>query len=121
MPAVIVMGDFNIATGEPLMEGFAMKTGLVNLSAEMAGQGKGSYRYQGTWEMIDQILVSSQIIETTSVFSVLPGSFRVVDAPFLLTHDETYPGVKPYPAYGGFRWTGGYSDHLPVLVRIKLR
>jgi hypothetical protein len=119
--SLIVMGDFNASPAEPVMAWFAREAGLVNLSAEMAARGKGSYRYQGTWEMIDQVLVSSSMLDSGSVFNVLPGSFHVVDAPFLLTEDETYPGVKPFPAYGGFRWSGGYSDHLPVLVRIRHR
>ncbi|MHC1731870.1 MAG: endonuclease/exonuclease/phosphatase family protein [Bacteroidales bacterium] len=118
---IIVMGDFNATPDERLMSALTDGGNLINISAERAGQGKGSYRYQGTWEMIDQILVSPQLIDTASVFSILPGSFRVMDVPFLLTDDETYPGTKPFPAYGGFRWTGGYSDHLPVMVRIKLR
>lgn len=119
--AVIVMGDFNTSPREPFLEGFAREAGLVNLSAEMAGQGRGSYRYHGTWEMIDQLLVSVPMTDSTGVFYALPGSFRVVDAPFLLTADETYPGKKPYPTYGGYRYSGGYSDHLPVTVRVSVR
>jgi len=119
--AVIVMGDFNTAPGEPLMEQFAREAGLVNLSTETAGEGKGSYRYQGTWEMIDQILVSTPMTDSTNVFYALPGTFRVVDAPFLLTTDGTYPGKKPFPTYGGYSYSGGYSDHLPVTVRVSVR
>lgn len=119
--SVIVMGDFNTAPGESLMTGFAEQTGIVNLSSAEAGQGRGSYRYQGTWEMIDQVLVSAPMTDSTGAFQTVPGSFRVVDAPFLLTADETYPGTKPYPTYGGYRYSGGYSDHLPVIVKIKRR
>ena len=116
--SVIVMGDFNTAPGESLMTGFAEQTGIVNLSSAEAGQGRGSYRYQGTWEMIDQVLVSASMTDSTTVFYAVPGSFRVVDAPFLLTVDETYPGRKPYPTYGGYRYSGGYSDHLPVTFKV---
>ena len=31
---------------------------LVNLSEEYANKGLGTYRYMGTWEMIDQVIVS---------------------------------------------------------------
>ena len=119
--SVIVIGDFNTPPGEPLIRRFASEAGLVNLSAETAGQGRGSYRYQGTWEMIDQVLVSESMTDSTGILYADPGSFRVVDAPFLLTGDETYPGNKPYPTYGGYRYSGGYSDHLPVTVRITRR
>jgi hypothetical protein len=94
---------------------------MVNLAAGHSRQGKGSYKYQGKWEMIDQVLVSKVMTDSASVWQVVAGSFRVVDAPFLLTNDETYPGQKPFPTYGGYRYSGGYSDHLPVLVRIFRR
>lgn len=144
--AVIVMGDFNTAPDDPLLHELAgegqpcshadaenssgrnvediadhWSAGLVNLSSDLAGKGKGSYRYQGIWEMIDQVLVSPGLTDSTSVWRVVPGSFRVVDAQFLLTNDETYPGQKPFPTYGGYRYTGGYSDHLPVTVKLVHR
>ncbi|HPJ05602.1 MAG TPA: endonuclease [Bacteroidales bacterium] len=119
--ALIVMGDFNAPPDEPLMSEFCGETGLINLSADCASRGKGSYKYQGTWEMIDQVLVSSSMVDTASVFSVLPGSFGVVDAPFLLAEDVTYPGHKPFPTYGGYRYSGGYSDHLPVVIKMTYR
>jgi len=132
--SVIVMGDFNTAPSEPLIlkltsgasdsspadepSGSGKTARLVNLSAYLSGKGKGSYRYQGTWEMIDQVLVSPALTDSTGRWLAVPGSFRVVDAPFLLTDDETYPGTKPFPTYGGYRYSGGYSDHLPVVIRL---
>lgn len=138
--AVMVMGDFNAGPGEPLMSALTDGPELINLSADLSDEGEGSYRYQGTWEMIDQVLVSGAMIDQTpgsgevfdkvsdssavcgtADFYVLPGSFKVVDAPFLLTEDRNYPGLKPFPTYGGYRYSGGYSDHLPVLVKIRHR
>ena len=119
--AVIVMGDFNATPEDEVMAVLAGNRNLVNLSAMLSGQGEGSYKYQGKWEMIDQVLVSPALTDSTGVWHLEPGSFRVVDAPFLLTDDETYPGQKPFPTYGGYRYSGGYSDHLPVLVRISRR
>lgn len=116
--ALIVMGDFNAPPDEPLMSEFAGQTGLINLSTGCARKGKGSYKYQGTWEMIDQVFVSSSMIDPTSAFSVVPGSFGVIDASFLLTEDVTYPGHKPFPTYGGYRYSGGFSDHLPVAIKL---
>ncbi len=117
--AVIIMGDFNSTPDDPLMELLTKDSGFVSLSASEAGQGKGSYRYQGTWEMIDQVLVSQAMTDSSAVWHVHQGCLKVVDAPFLLTDDETYPGKKPFPTYGGYRYSGGYSDHLPVVIRIN--
>lgn len=113
---VIVMGDFNSSPEDLLMSGLEGSGRLVNLATEPAARGKGSYRYQGTWEMTDQVLVSQALTDSTGHWYAVPGSFRVVDTPFLLTDDETYPGQKPFPTYGGYRYSGGYSDHLPVTV-----
>jgi endonuclease/exonuclease/phosphatase family metal-dependent hydrolase len=113
---VIVMGDFNTPPDEEQLSEFVKNTGFINLSSKTAREGKGSYRYQGVWEMIDQVLVSPALTDSAGVWHVVPGSFRVADAPFLLMNDETYPGQKPFPAYGGYRYSGGYSDHLPVIV-----
>jgi hypothetical protein len=38
---------------------------------------------------------------------------------FLLEPDATYNGVKPFRTYNGFRYTGGFSDHLPVFIEIQ--
>jgi hypothetical protein len=105
--AVIVMGDFNMTPVDVLMSEFARNTGFINLSAEPARDGQGSYKYQGAWEMIDQVLVSPALTDSSCVWQVLPGSFRVADAPFLLMNDEIYPGQRPFPAYGGYRYSGG--------------
>ena len=118
MEPVIVMGDFNSSPDDLLMSGLEATGRLVNLAAEPAAGGKGSYRYQGIWEMIDQVLVSPAMEDSTGVWLAPPGCFRVVEAPFLLTEDETYPGQKPFPTYGGYRYSGGYSDHLPVAVKL---
>ncbi len=121
MEPVIVMGDFNSSPEDLLMSGFEASGRLVNLAAEPAACGKGSYRYQGTWEMIDQVLVSPAISDSTCIWHVPRESFRAVEAPFLLTEDETYPGQKPFPTYGGYSYSGGYSDHLPVIVKLIQR
>lgn len=132
--AVIVMGDFNTSPEEPLMlkltgsPGCSLPApgdgangrgaGLVNLSAGLAKKGTGSYRYQGSWEMIDQVIVSPVMTDSTGHWHADPESFRVVDTDFLFTDDGTYPGRKPFPTYGGYRYSGGYSDHLPVAVKL---
>ena len=93
----------------------------MNPAETLSGKGKGSYRYQGKWELIDQIVVSESMTDTTGSLYIDPHTFRVFDEPFLLADDPDYPGKKPFPTYGGFRWSGGYSDHLPVMITVKMR
>jgi predicted extracellular nuclease len=119
--SIIVMGDFNAAPDDPVIRIIADDTSLVNYAADLSGKGTGSYRYQGRWELIDQIFVSGSMTDPTGKIYADPLSFRVFDAPFLLADDPDYPGKKPFPTYGGFRWSGGYSDHLPVMIKVKTR
>jgi hypothetical protein len=119
--SIIVTGDFNAAPNDTLMTLITSGGHLINTAKTVADSGKGSYRYQGRWEMIDQILVSYSVTDTVGPLYIDPLSFRVFDAPFLLADDPDYPGNKPFPTYDGFRWSGGYSDHLPVLITVTHR
>ncbi len=117
--SIIVMGDFNAAPGDPVIRIIADDYSLVNYAEDTAEKGIGSYRYQGRWELIDQIFVSGSMTDPERKIYADPLSFRVFDAPFLLADDSDYPGKKPFPTYSGFRWSGGYSDHLPVMITVK--
>ncbi len=119
--AVIVMGDFNAGPEDAIIQSITGGGKMVNVSGRLLSSGKGTYRYQGQWEVIDQILLSSSLTAGSGPFFVDPESVRVPDAPFLLTDDTQYPGKKPYATYEGFRWAGGYSDHLPVVITITRR
>ena len=44
---------------------------------------------------------------------------RAVD--FLLKKDPVYPGMSPYSTWYGYRYQGGFSDHLPVLLDLEVR
>ena len=119
--AIIVMGDFNAGPGDEIMNDITREDLLVNAAGLIASGGMGTYRYQGQWEVIDQLLVSSSMAVGGGPFQAVMESVRVPDASFLLTDDPDYPGKKPFATYGGFRWAGGYSDHLPVLITVRHR
>lgn len=75
---------------------------------------KGSYKYKGKWEMIDHVLLS------TSLMSRLH-STEIFDATFLMDEDTKYGGLKPKRSYPSYHFDAeGFSDHLPLVVRLKL-
>ncbi len=119
--SVIVMGDFNARPDDNIMTEMAGDGMLVNAAEGLSASGEGSYRYQGTWELIDQILVTTAMTDGSGSFTADARSFRCLSVPFMLTADRDYPGMKPFATYGGFRWAGGYSDHLPVMITVRLR
>lgn len=112
---VIVMGDFNDYAGSPALRSLYAHD-MVNVSEGAHGSNgaKGTYRYHGEWGSLDQMVVSGSIADKVE-------SCLVFDAPFLLEEDTKYGGVKPFRFYMGPRYHGGYSDHLPLVLRLRLR
>lgn len=118
---IIVLGDFNCAPSDPLLSkltanGQSGDCSLVNLADRKISDKRGTYRYQGTWEMIDQIIVSDGLLNSTEGLKTMPEHFRIFSPDFLLKEDSKYPGSVPFSTYRGYRYQGGFSDHLPVLL-----
>jgi endonuclease/exonuclease/phosphatase family metal-dependent hydrolase len=74
----------------------------------------GTHKHGSEWSIIDHIIVSRAMLGYLE-----GGRATIHSADFLLTTDESYTGVKPYRTYEGFRYTGGFSDHLPVKASFK--
>ncbi len=121
---IIIMGDFNATPEDRVMSILAGRadndSSLVNLS-ETLPDGTGTYRYMGTWEIIDQVIVSDALIKGNAGVFTEPGLLQVFRPDFLMMKDLKYPGLSPYSTYSGYRYQGGYSDHLPVLLDLRLR
>jgi hypothetical protein len=122
---IVIMGDFNSTPGDGEMKTLTapVERGkfLVNLSEGIAVEGLGTYRYLGTWEMIDQVIVSDRLLKSTKGLYTDAKMLTVFKPDFLLTKDPRYPGVSPFSTYKGYRYQGGFSDHLPVLLDLKFR
>ncbi|MDQ1297308.1 MAG: Endonuclease [Bacteroidota bacterium] len=116
---IIIMGDFNSTPDDQvIISSGSMK--LINLSERLPA-GSGTYRYMGTWELIDQVIVSESLINSDHGLYTSPELFRIFKPDFLLKSDPKYPGVSPFSTYRGYRYQGGYSDHLPVILDLKNR
>jgi hypothetical protein len=75
----------------------------------------------GTWELIDQVIVSGDLINCSKGLYTDPGMLSIFKPGFLLKSDSKYPGLSPFSTYLGYRYQGGFSDHLPVLLELKVR
>ena len=75
---------------------------------------------KGEWSQLDQIILSSSLTDTTSQMQLIPGSARIFSPSFLLIKDKTWRGERPFRTYYGFKYEGGYSDHLPLIVDFLL-
>ncbi|MDA3927791.1 MAG: hypothetical protein PF541_02455, partial [Prolixibacteraceae bacterium] len=121
---IIAMGDFNDSPlDESLLEHLNVKSNLdsvikpeiYNLAHALALKGIGSNKYHGKWELIDQIIVSGNLLSSDGL-STSQESFKVFKAPFLMEKDKNYLGQKPFRTYLGFKYNNGFSDHLPVVL-----
>ena len=66
---------------------------------------RGTIKYNGKWEKIDGGFAAGFAAVREEVF----------DDPVLLVPDTSYGGSKPRRTFVGPRYTGGISDHLPVV------
>lgn len=123
---VVIMGDFN---DSPQDESLYLYLGakkpvkspelkeIYNLSYPKAEKGMGTNKHSFQWVMLDQIIVSGSLLTKTGIFTD-EESFEVVSLPFLLEKDKTNMGLKPFRTYVGFKYHNGFSDHLPVTLKL---
>lgn len=121
-PNILVMGDFN---DDP--EDISMKLitdrretcRLVNLDLIPTDYPvKGTLKYKSEWNSFDQILCTEYLLQDQSDISIKERTASVFSPLFLLETDEKYMGMQPNRTYIGFKYHGGFSDHLPVYVDI---
>ncbi len=124
MAKIIVMGDFNdephnISIAEILTEPDGSAP-LINTMAQLDRQGLGTYRFRDQWNMLDQILISEGLHDAESGYEWQEGSEQIHGKDWML-QDSTAGKYEGYPnrTYGGNRYLGGFSDHLPVSIRLK--
>lgn len=123
---IIIMGDFNdtpdascireVLGARPIGEDEGV---LVNLFAGPTNLGfKGTLKYQESWMIFDQIMVSKALLNNDSLYCNSSDAL-IVHEPFLLMDDPSYHGMKLHRTYIGPKYIGGFSDHLPVLLLLR--
>ncbi len=127
-PKVVIVGDFNdqpqdesiarvlITRGAEEKFGF---TDIVNLSEKWTNEEIGTIKYRSQWSVFDQVMVSGSLLLEDKGFITDSQMAQIVKLPFLLEKDERYGGIKTNRTFIGYRYNGGFSDHLPVLLRLK--
>jgi len=113
---IVIMGDLNDTPTSDVVRILERERPLINLMdvADSKKSDKGSYKFNGKWSVIDQIIVSEPLLKQNELH-VNVGA--CIFAPsYLLIPDEKYGGVKPFRSFIGPRYSGGYSDHLPVFI-----
>lgn len=130
-PAIIIMGDFNDdPTDESMTKVLQAKKpeqpadpgALYNLMLVPDAEWPyGSLKYRESWNHFDQLVVSGALLADTLMVHVKQKRAHVFHAGFLLETDATFLGYKPYRTYLGYKYQGGFSDHLPVYLDLLIR
>lgn len=126
-PQIIIMGDFNDTPNNQSIQNTLLASPyssdstnihpykLYNLFSNIH-YFQGTHRYQGVWNQLDQIIVNGSLLEPSSPFHLVPQTNKIFSPKFLFIHDKTYHGERPFRTYYGFKYEGGFSDHLPILA-----
>jgi len=119
-PCIQIMGDFNDNPSDRsiqvILNSPDPNRNLLHLFVDPKSLNyAGSYKYQGEWSQLDQMMIS----RPWAAF-LKHGSPRIFNASFLLTNDKTWRGKRPLRIYYGFKYEGGFSDHLPVVADFLL-
>jgi predicted extracellular nuclease len=118
---VLVMGDFNDTPADRSITSVlgAQKTmppagaaGLFNPFATLVGKSVGTTVHSGTWHLFDQIMLSGAFLHKGNTYRYQKA---IIYAPVFLRKKGTATG-HPFRSFSSFKWTGGYSDHFPVMV-----
>jgi endonuclease/exonuclease/phosphatase family metal-dependent hydrolase len=128
-PKIIVVGDFNenpsdaaiisVLQAEPRGDTIENEQ-LYNLSAAWEKPNYGTLKYQSQWYIFDQIMVSGALLLPGYNLHTKQSDATIVNLPFLLEDDKKFVGKKPFRTYNGFNYQGGFSDHLPVLLKLTV-
>ena len=122
---LVIMGDFNDQPWDSSMMKVLgassvnkyPKANLLNLMFELPDKKDGSYCFRGYWERIDQMIIS-QALRDGKGTDYLPSSVNIFKEDWMLQTGK-YKG-QPFRNFSGSQWLNGYSDHLPVSIKLQL-
>jgi predicted extracellular nuclease len=128
---ILAMGDFNDEPFNRSMQEYLLGTRdpghvkgsplarLLNLMWPlMQGDDPGTYRFSSTWNMLDQFLVSKQFIKNDSKVKVVDGSTAMFKPQQMI---GSAGAAKKYgrPSKSSSFDQTGFSDHYPIVMKIK--
>ncbi|MDP4206340.1 MAG: endonuclease/exonuclease/phosphatase family protein [Bacteroidota bacterium] len=120
---IVLMGDFNDEPTDRSLCVIGKKDEirdttdrLVNLSYSWRNEETGTLKHNGMWQIFDQILVTPACLHDCGL---IVAHAHIVRLPFLLEKDTRFLGSRPHRTFYGFKYTNGFSDHLPVVLELK--
>ena len=130
-PRVIIMGDFNDYPNNASIKDILKAKEIIskpdppllyNLFYGSSNNNEiGSYKYNGKWGFLDQFIVSGSLLDSEKNTHLISNEAYVYSPEFLLDYDEKHGGKKPLRTYSGWKYIGGFSDHLPIYFDLYIK
>jgi len=127
--AILAMGDFNDHPDDPSM--LSVLRAKKDTSEMVSGDflnllwqyefKRGTHKYQHEWGILDQFVVTNGLINGNSGLQTLMEKAQIFDADYLLEEEKDGIGKITNRTYIGFKYHGGWSDHLPIYVDVITR
>ena len=81
----------------------------------------GSYFFHHQWQQLDHFIISHSLLKSNSLTQYQAGSAYNFIAPFLVSEHSSLQDSFPFRTYGGNFYMGGYSDHFPIRMLLRLK
>lgn len=123
---VIIMGDLNddpfdksvrVALGAKKDLSILKQGDLYNPMWKILESGIGSLRYQGMWNLFDQIIISDNLV-SDNPSNLLYAGAEVYNPDYLFQQSGRFKGY-PFRTFSGNTFINGYSDHFPTIIYLK--
>jgi predicted extracellular nuclease len=143
----ILMGDFNtidsdlphpihdvitnVSLPRPFYDVQNIFDGLKNREKNEMPQGSYFYFGEGVWNRLDKFFASPSLVDKTGL-QIMPESFRIIAPEFMTRAYEFYSeshhmyqsvifGIpKGYDHNAASENTAGFSDHFPIVLKLKM-
>jgi predicted extracellular nuclease len=125
---ILLMGDFNDEPDNKSMAGTLQAENkatqvndkqLFNTSAALKQRGEGTLTHQGKWNLFDQIIVSGALLNSKKGLHAQASDSHIYKQDWMLYFDKKSNDKFPSRTYGGTKYYGDYSDHLPVYIDLS--
>lgn len=126
---LVLMGDFNDNPTDASISKILGATRNPDLSQQHSlydpannfnwKEGEGSEFYRGDWSRFIQIILSTSLLKNSLDQDNAFHDIYLFKPTWILTEDKAYQQMIPYRTFED-QQPIGYSDHLPVYVKLKL-
>lgn len=123
---IVIMGDFNDEPADSSINKVinACDAGnmdkpcpTINLMYPLKTAGKGSYKYREEWNMLDQMIINSNLYMGNGL-KYVEGSAGIYAEEWMKQTEPKYLG-SPLRTFGGRKYLAGFSDHFPVYIYLN--